>query len=400
VSTKPGRLFDDLDPPRPDSAAASSRQIVLEPQPGRPLSKIQRAFNRLIARVETLRARLDATTRQLDEALVYRAAHIRPCEQRLLDRRKAVVRALWPYVTDRRLRNRDRAVLADLLQTQINEIVGRETSVDDDLQRIFRDLNGIDLKQAQQEELDEARAGMEAMFADIGIDLDMSELRPDMSEEDIAARTAQMADEIRRQAEEQDRSRRGRGPRTKRERQEQQRLERMEEMRRTSIGAIYRRLAKVLHPDLEPDADLRQRKSAMMQELTAAYARRDLHTLLRLELVWIHGEQRDVASLTDEKLDAYNQVLKEQVAALEEAIAEVPFHPKYVELTQSLGPFASGADLNGPDEVRRLEVQIASLESTLARLESPNPIATVRELIQVYRRTQANVDRIFGPGRL
>jgi hypothetical protein len=54
---------------------------------------------------------------------------------------------------------------------------------------------------------------------------------------------------------------------------EEERVGRFEQLRRVSIGAIYRRLAKALHPDLERDPDLRERKSTLMQEVTTAYAR-------------------------------------------------------------------------------------------------------------------------------
>ena len=67
---------------------------------------------------------------------------------------------------------------------------------------------------------------------------------------------------------------------------------------------------KVLHPDLERDAAERQKKMRTMQEVTAAYARSDLHTLLRLELEWIDGAQADAARLSDERLQAYTEFLK------------------------------------------------------------------------------------------
>jgi hypothetical protein len=64
---------------------------------------------------------------------------------------------------------------------------------------------------------------------------------------------------------------------------------RFEQLRKDIIGAVYKRLAKVLHPDLEADPVEREKKSRAMQEVTAAYARTDLHALLCLELIWIEG---------------------------------------------------------------------------------------------------------------
>ncbi|MDQ3417913.1 MAG: hypothetical protein M3541_03900 [Acidobacteriota bacterium] len=59
----------------------------------------------------------------------------------------------------------------------------------------------------------------------------------------------------------------------------------------------------MLHPDLEQDPSLRERKTGLMQEVTAAHAGGDLHTLLRLELEWIDGDGPAAARRT-ETLDA------------------------------------------------------------------------------------------------
>src|SRR5437763_13419845 len=52
--------------------------LTLAPKPNRPLTKMQRAFNRLVTRVEELRARIAAETQVLDEALVYYGKHLHP----------------------------------------------------------------------------------------------------------------------------------------------------------------------------------------------------------------------------------------------------------------------------------------------------------------------------------
>ena len=57
-----------------------------------------------------------------------------------------------------------------------------------------------------------------------------------------------------------------------------------------------------------------------MQQITAAYAEQDLHTLLRLQLEWMHREDAGAGRLTSEKLRAYNEVLKEQADELALAI--------------------------------------------------------------------------------
>jgi hypothetical protein len=350
-----------------------------------PLSKAQKAFNRLVATVEKLRARVEQHTRRLDEALAFHAEQVRPRLERVTALRREVVRALRPFLSDRRLKARDQEVLRTILTEQLKEILDGADAVDDELRALFEELHIGDLAQVEEDALQEARASIEAQFADVGLDVDLSGFHPGMSEEDVAVKVAEMEDQIRRQTEEA----RGRGRpgqrRTKRELREEARIRQVEELRKGTIGAIYRRLAKVLHPDLEQDADLRRRKSTLMQELTAAYASSDLHTLLRLELEWIHHEESDVARLTDEKLDAYRQLLKEQVAQLEMALFELPQHPRYQPLVGLEGPFGVVVQFDGPAKVLGLEFVIASLGDSVARLQAGNAWPEVCEIIRARR---------------
>src|ERR1019366_1306169 len=201
---------------------------------------------------------------------------------------------------------------------------------DEDLQEVFKRVHGVDFGQVEQEEMEEVRSVMEEMFGELGIGIDLSDLRPDMSDEELAAKAAEMAERIQQKAEEEERAFRPPGNRKTKHRLEKEECTQQEEqLRNKSIASIYKQLAKVLHPDLEPDAGRKQEKGTLMQELTAAYRNNDLHTLLRLELEWIQREEGDVERLTDEKLSIYNQVLKEQVFELERELAELPYYPRY-----------------------------------------------------------------------
>ena len=93
----------------------------------------------------------------------------------------------------------------------------------------------------------------------------------------------------------------------------------------TALRTVYRQLASALHPDREPDAAERLRKTALMSEVNAAYDRKNLSELLKLQL---HIAQIDSASLSrmaDDKLNAMCLLLKEQVEALEEDEAQAQF---------------------------------------------------------------------------
>jgi hypothetical protein len=269
---------------------------------------------------------------------------------------------------------------------QINEIIGEEGSLtDEDLQALFKQVHGVDFAQVEQEEMEEVRSAMEAMFEEFGVGIDLSDLRPGMSDEELAAKAAEMAETIQQKAEEEERAFRSPTRRkTKQQLEKEERMRQAEQLRNKSIASVYKQLAKVLHPDPEPDAERKQAKGALMRELTAAYRNNDLHTLLRLELEWIQREEGDVERLTEEKLSIYNQALKEQVSELERELSELPYHPRYQPIAVSAGPFGVRLRTEGPAEMRWLDGTITSMEASIERMRSGEPLNEVRDIIKAY----------------
>ncbi len=83
-----------------------------------------------------------------------------------------------------------------------------------------------------------------------------------------------------------------------------------------SLREIYRKLASALHPDRASDEADRARRHALMQKVNQANDAKDLLTLLQLQLEWAATEG-GVGALADERLAAYSAVLKEQVTSLQ-----------------------------------------------------------------------------------
>lgn len=378
--------------PRRSAPRTTERRIVIRGQRGRPLDRRQKTFNRLIAAVEKLRTRLDVETRRFDETLIFHAEHIAPRLRRMVDLRTQLVRALQPYLNDRRLKPPDRRALRAMVTEQLDNVVENQGVLDDDLQALFERLHGTSLDDLERAQMDDARRSMEIMFADMGIDVDLSHFHAGMSEEELAAQSEDMLEKLRAQLDDAERGgphdgrRRSVKKKTKRAMAAEERARRSEDLQKTGLTSIYRQLAKVLHPDLEPDPDERQRKGAVMQELTAAHAAGDLHTLLRLELEWIRHEGDDSARLTDEKLDGYNELLGVQVAELDAAINMLPFNPRYAPLVSDAGPY--GVILRRADaaEAEYLEGLADGLTASLARLDTADAIREVREIIRTYKR--------------
>jgi hypothetical protein len=302
-------LFDPDDVPAPPR----ERSLSIWPGPERPLSKEERAFNRALARVQTLSRTLDEEKVRLNRLLVFHAAEIAPRREQVVTRRTGLVRSLVPFLDDRRVTKGQRRVLTTILAEQLDEVLPHVEKLDADLQALFERIHEVSYADAVQSEVEDARAEMAAVFDALGLDVDVPELRADMTPEDVAAVAARLAEDLNRAGEQQSKAAEGHRA-TKQQLKEAERMRLYEEQRKDSLGAVYRRLVKQMHPDLEPDPRERETKSRVMQDITAAYGRNDLRTLLQLELEWLGAAGADAARLSDDKLRAYTAVLKEQAA--------------------------------------------------------------------------------------
>ncbi|WP_186115147.1 J domain-containing protein [Burkholderia gladioli] len=130
-----------------------------------------------------------------------------------------------------------------------------------------------------------------------------------------------------------------------------------------SLRDLYRRLASALHPDREPDADERERKTALMQRLNRAYDKQDLLQLLELERDLGAADADRLAGAGDELLRHYNGILKAQLASLDREL-----HRVEADFRHGYG-IGANAVLSPDTALRTLGDDIAGLRRALAELE-------------------------------
>jgi hypothetical protein len=80
------------------------------------------------------------------------------------------------------------------------------------------------------------------------------------------------------------------------------------------------------------------------------------------------NESGNVERLSEEKLGIYNEVLSDQVKALEKRVREMLYHPRYRPIVY----FDNGLTLaiKGPDKARELDDSVTAIESAITQLES------------------------------
>jgi hypothetical protein len=392
-------LFDDGDAP------GSTGNLPAPTTGARPTDRKAKALDRLLARVDELRRQVEERKRSLEAALVVHAAELRPRMQQVTDLRRDIVRALWPFTSGRQIKAADRHALRDVIAGQIDMIVSRDLSPEPDIQAIFEQVHGVSWDDAVRDGLYEAQAMMAEAFDDLGLDVDVPELRPDMTEAEMAAIGARMAERLQQVEAEHAERERARPP-GKREAQrlarDEERRRRVEQMRKVSIVASYRRLVKALHPDREADPVARERKEAAMRDVTTAYGSNDVLALLRLERTWLGDGPIDAGGQADaDTQDAYTQLLKTQLDELGREYETLHMHPRY-EVLIGENPFSVPTVGVVRSEVAQLDALIDGMRATLEALtgDAASALAVVRDVVgeqKAASRRHARMERaVFG----
>ena len=341
--------------------SASSNRIVPATAlqalaPGQqPLSAAARAFNLQLARVDKLRAQLDELDALGQSHRVERHRWIAPLRQRQREHRRSLVLTLEAHLQDKALSRLQQTtateVLCEWAQALAEEGDAAMAAVHD---RHSRQT----LAQKKQAAADAMRARLEAVLgeplAGDGEALSSEEL----VREGLARwRAEREAAQARRQAKAQARKARQK-PGTPQAAAQAQAAD-----AETQLRTLFRQLASALHPDREPDEAERLRKTALMSEANTAYARKDLVTLMQIQLRAELADPAAVSRLADDRLAALTLLLKQQVAGLERERAA-----RQAQLAAEFElPHAQVANPNTLKQ--HLLAQVAALESEVARLE-------------------------------
>lgn len=365
----------------------------------RHLTRDQKKFSKLLQEIETLRARQQRVTTAWETFLADYLKHIHPEEQRQHELRKTVLRQLAAHLhAPKGLGPRQRDALADLIESQLAQVLNHEPELNDpELLALIEYFKG----RAGRQQQDRPGAGgddlppfMTEIIRHAG--LDPTRFHHGMTE-------AEFKQELERQLAENpeafdidpdaddfepppppSRTRKGKA---KSAPDPQIQARQAEEARKHTIGAIYKQLAKALHPDLETDPAKREQKHHLMQELTAAYREGDLHTLLRLELAWIHREEGDLDRLTDDKLKVYIQLLHAQADELHREINSTAYSPRFAAVSRFASPF-TGEPANVGSILAGLQPYTETLEHLQTALQGPGARTELRELIRDFTRQQ------------
>lgn len=371
-------FFDD------NQEACKKNELVISAKKTKRLNPEQNAFNRLVKKIEKLRSQIEKTSADFDEKLAKYGKEIYPVEVELNTVRKELIRLLYPFFTkNKSIKGEQRQTLKRFLQSFLDKILFNESDAPEaDMQEIYQEVYDISYEEAAAEEFEEMKQGWKAFFASEGFDLNLDDLKENMSQEEIAAKMNEFSEQIEGQVENKT-SQKSNRKKTARQLEKENKEKQMAEVKNKNINTIYRQLAKVLHPDLEQDETLKLQKQVLMQRLTVAYKERDLHALLSLELEWIQKEENNIEQLTSEKLAIYNQVLKEQIKELEMQKNNLYQHPRYFPLMRYSNNFGLRY-INISAIQSDLKSMINSMNASLKQLKGKGALKEVHDIINVF----------------
>ena len=364
-------MFDDEergDEPADSSAVVRIAVVRIAVAGGAPaMSKAQKTFNRLIAKIEGQRQLLAGWQAFVPQFHNRIAQDLTPLQQRMDEQRLALLRLFDAAHDGRGVTRRERAKLGDLISGMAEDLLTR--SDDPALVALHDKYSDISHEEAQQEDADFFKAMAEGVF---GVDLDEAD-GAQSPEQIFAAMARKMqqreADEAAAAPEPPPR------PKSAKAQARQTRQQEQEQGATQTVREVYRKLASALHPDRETDPAERARKTALMQRVNQAYEKKDLLQLLELQ---IQAEQIDPARLGEvgeSRLRHYIVVLKEQSQELEQEL---------LELTQPFAmgmPYRRGRGLTPAGVLESLQAEMAELRRAIA--QARQDLAAFQDLRQL-----------------
>ena len=312
----------NTDKPSPPGVPCVYSALKAQASAHAPLSAAQQRYNAFLSRMETLSVGLQRLQAWADR---HRHDHVQMLYQTAQDTRALRQRLLLllheKLQTDALTAQQQRTARA-LVRRLIGQLgPGAQPQVQV-LTELYR------LEEDEQEQAEQAQRLREQIEAALGQPID----KPGQYQtpEDMMAAGMRQWQHQQQSIEERKASRRAaRKARLNPAAQEQTDI--LQAQARGTVRTLFRQLASALHPDREPDEQERQRKTVLMSEANTAYERNDLGALLRLQIQAALVGADAASRLADDKLMAMCLLLKEQVAALEDDLAQME-----ARLTQAL----------------------------------------------------------------
>lgn len=163
------------------------------------------------------------------------------------------------------------------------------------------------------------------------------------------------------------------------------------------LRTLFRQLASALHPDREVDEPTRQHKTALMSQANAAYARKDLVTLLQLQQDAALADPLHAGCMAEDRLASLVVLLKLQVADLErERAGRQDALAHEFQVPRGLGVTPKTLQMVLLEHEEELEQALALMRADVERTRTD--VGFQRWLNQQRQASERLARQGFGPG--
>jgi hypothetical protein len=306
-------LFEEYQEENLETISPSTSSLRISGLSVEELSPAQRRFNSLVKQIEKLRVNIERENFRLSHIRAFWQSHGLPALVKVGHAQIKLARAIDSAVAAMKFSPRQKEQIGQSIRSLLDDAARFCELSDDDL-AVYEHWVGMGFEEAQRASQAAEMDYFIDMMRDLtGIELEKPEIGEDISFsfEDFLKKTYQQVNA------ENDAKPKNQKRKTKKQLEKEALEQAAQELEKKSVRSVYIGLAKVLHPDMEADPDRRAEKKDMMQKLTTAYEKNDLHTLLTMEMEWANQQTSQLGSLSEDKLAVYIQVLKDQVKELQ-----------------------------------------------------------------------------------
>ena len=363
----------------------SKYELQIVPKEQKVLSKKQQAFNRLTQRIESLKQDIREDSSKLDILMELYGDEIAPQYPRIAESRIKLAKVLARATERISFSSRHYNAIGEAIVSLCEEAFG-DIDINAELEEFYDRWAEDSCRAKFNQQLHRAKE----MFADMMRDrydvyIDVEDI------EDSTEGFAQFKQRMKVQIE-QERQHFWQEchQRSKKQYQKEMAKKAEEELKQRSIRTIYISLAKVVHPDGEMDDVARIEKEEVMKRVIAAYEQQDLQTLLALEMEWIYKITENLQQLTDEKLQVYLDVLKQQADDLEKEKVELLHSPKYGAVAAYSSMPLNIAQSRILRDKRELKDYNSWLMAAASAFRRPDAKHSIMEFVAAYNERQQN----------
>jgi hypothetical protein len=295
-------------------------KIVKQAEISGDLSKEQKRFNSYLRKIRALKKEMADIEAAALELTRLGQKKIRPVKDVLMERWKELILTLDQSPFAAKLSKNQRLNYEDVMLDLIINWIDAADVEDAEMIELHDKYHEEDFRSLQEMEMRQMRDSAAAAFrSQTGLDLDPDDLAFDPDDPESVLKFQEKMEEMKQQFEEKEaaaKARKGKKEKTAKQLDAEKKQKAAASALQKTAKEIYMDLVKNFHPDTEADENEKQSKTAIMQQITAAYSEKDYIKLIELQMSLLDRDNA-LASKGDEQLKHVNEVLKKQIEELE-----------------------------------------------------------------------------------